>query len=107
MSSMVAAFGLAITVTRPSPDVDPVSTSGIWSSPASEPQPYGAEFNRVDPRRVMSIPVSATLQAIPPGSIVVAPEYEGGPLLTWLVGEKVDPNRPDEMRVYLKQMATP
>ena len=105
MTSIVTAFGLAITVTRPSPDDDAVQTSGIWLSPADEPQPFGTDFNRVGPRHVMAIPLSASLQTVPNGSQIVAAEYDGGPILRWRVDGSVDAKRPDEARVFLKQIA--
>src|SRR4051812_44470006 len=106
MSSMVTAFGLAITVTRPSPDDDAVQTSGIWLSPAEEPQPYGSDLNRAGPRPVMAIPLTTSLPNVPRGTLIVAPEYDGGPSLRWQVDGLVDAKRPDEARVFLKQITS-
>jgi hypothetical protein len=75
------AFGVPVTLT-PLDLTAPVVTTGIWSSPLPEPQPYGSDFLKRDPRKVLSIPRSAIAE-VPRGLAIAAAEYDGGDVLSW------------------------
>lgn len=81
VDSIQGAFGVPITVTVPSGS--PVLTTGTWTQPLDETPPHGQDLTRRDPRKVLAIPRSATLDAVPRGSAIAAPEYESGPVLAW------------------------
>lgn len=91
IASAADTFGLPITVTRPDPYNDPVQTTGIWISTDHmggglvEPRPYGTDFQRREPRRLLAVTRNDQLPTLPRGSSVVAPEYLGGPAKTWTV----------------------
>ena len=81
-----SAHGVPATVTRPAPDSTPIVTTVLWptAAPLDEAQPYGADFRRKSPRRVMAIPrVDVATCAI--GTVVVAPEQLDGTNVTWRV----------------------
>lgn len=81
----LAAHGVAATVTRPAPDDTPVTTTGIWhSGPVEDPQPYGTDFRRREPRRILALP-RADLATLPRGTTISAPETIGGTAKTWVV----------------------
>ena len=104
MSAATAAFGVPITVTRPLTVARPIAvaidTSGVWVSSLFEDPPFGKELTRAEPRKVMVIPVSASLADIPRGTKIVAPEKGGEASKNWIVDglEKTDV---DEIRVVL------
>lgn len=102
MASIVDAFGIPITLTRPPPDDDPITTSGVWiAAPPDEQAPYGTDLRRREPRRVMGIPRDATLTHIPRGSTVLAPETDGGEIKTWKTDGLASPTDPDLIRVFI------
>lgn len=105
MAPLLATFGLAITVMRPTPDDDSVASKGIWDGSADDAQPYGADFDRVGPRSIMSIPLSAALPTLPNGTVILAPDEEGGAVKTWRVDGRVVPDLPDVAQVFLKRIA--
>lgn len=77
----LSAHGVAVTVTPPAGAS--VSTTGIWHAPQAEAQPFGTDFRRRDPRRVMELPRTSTLEDVPRGSIVHAADRDGGLVKTW------------------------
>lgn len=80
-----AVHGVAATVTRPAPDNAPIETTGIWQvAPLEEQQPFGTDFRRVEPRRVMVLS-RADVPTIPRGTVIVAPETLDGVDKTWKV----------------------
>ena len=93
----LAAHGVPITVTRPGATLTP--TTGIWHAPLTEPQAFGTDFRRRDPRRVMEIPRDATLDDVPRGSVIVAVDRDGGIAKTWRADglERSD----DPLRMYV------
>ena len=101
VSPLLAAFGLAVTVTRPAPDNTPIATTGVWFNDAfeQEPRPYGTDFQRREPRRLMAIPRSA-VATMPRGTTVAAPEIQGGTSKTWRV-DGLDTVDADFWRVVL------
>lgn len=85
-------LGVPVTVTRPLPDVTPVVTTGIWTTtPLEESRPFGVDFQRSDPRRVLALP-RRTLASVPRGTEIAAPETPDGAVLTWIVDglDKID-----------------
>jgi hypothetical protein len=101
MAAALAAFGLPITVTVPHGTA--VSTTGIWVNPLAEPMPYGADYARREPRKVLAIPRTAALDAVPRGSVIVAAESDGGPVVTWRADGLDGQTLHDEMRVVVVQ----
>jgi hypothetical protein len=90
----LSAHGVDATVTRPAPDNTPIVTTGIWLQPLEESRPYGTDFQRREPRRVLVLP-RANVPTLPRGSAVVAPETRGGTPITWRVDgfdRAVDPD---------------
>src|SRR6185436_16430516 len=85
-----SAHGVTATVSRPAPDNAPIVTRGIWITfPLEEPRPYGTDFQRREPRRVLALPKSA-LATLPRGTIIVAADRVGGSIKTWRV-DGLDP----------------
>lgn len=81
----LAAHGVSATVTRPAPDDTPVETTGIWhTAPPEDAQPYGTDFRRREPRRILALP-RADLPTMPRGTTISAPETIGGTAKTWTV----------------------
>lgn len=97
-SSLLRAFGLPATVTRPAPDDAPISTSIIWLSPLAEDQPYGVDFSRRDPRKVLAVPRSAVV-SMPRGTQISAAETPGSEVRSWRVDELLRPADVDHWRV--------
>lgn len=102
-----AAFGVAATVTVPllSPDHDPpadftVETTGVWMTPAEEAQPFGADFSRREPRRILAIPITSTLTTVPRGTLIEAADEPGGTTKTWRV-DGLERSEPGLMRVIV------
>jgi hypothetical protein len=83
MSSALRAFGVAATVTRSAPNDAPIQTSIIWVG-ATDIDSGDPSFERRESRRIISIP-KADVAAVPVGTLIAAPEYEGAPVQTWCV----------------------
>jgi hypothetical protein len=97
-----AAHGVDITVTPPG--LAAVTTTGIWHEPLDDPQPYGTNYRKTEPRRVMEIPRSSTLNDIPDGSIVRAVDVDGGSAKNWKVEGLDRPN--DPLRIFVRLRVT-
>ena len=96
-----AAHGVTATVTRPAPDNAPIETTGIWvTAPLDEPQPYGTDLRRRDPRKVMVL-ARADVPTLNRGTTIVAPEAPGGANKNWTVDE-IDRTEADHFRAVLK-----
>jgi len=98
-------LGVVATVTRPAPDDTPVVTTGIWYvAPLEEAQPFGVDFSRREPRRILAVPRRTFPQGLPRGTVILAPETTDGTVLTWTVDgvERIDP---DFVRLVLVQAA--
>jgi hypothetical protein len=103
-----AAFGVAATVSVilvGSPDVDPpiaqvVETTGVWMTLSPEPQPFGVDLGRREPRRVLAIPISSTLTTVPRGTLIEAADEPGGTVRTWRV-DGLERSDPGLMRVLV------
>ena len=74
-------LSLSITVTPPLGVA--VVTTGIWTKPIEEAMPFGQDMARREPRKVLAIQRTATLDAVPRGAVIVAPETDDGTELTW------------------------
>lgn len=108
MGSITAAFGLAITVTRPFPNESPVPAVGVWVPPLSpDDQPIATDVFRRDARRILAVERTAGLNFIGKGSIVLAPEEEGGPVVSWTVDRYDGVVQSDEMRLVLQRTVNP
>lgn len=91
----MAAFGVPAVITRPAPNDTPVTTTGIWMSTLpganfssgtdNERRPFGTDFQKFDPRRVISVPRTAALPNVPRGSTVLAAEMAGAAATVWKV----------------------
>ena len=77
----LAPPAVAIPVTRPGQD--PVETTGIWHVPLAEAPPFGTDFTRREPRRVLEVPRDDTLDDVPRGSVIVAADRDGAAATTW------------------------
>lgn len=101
MAAALSAFGVPATVTRPAPDDTTISTTGIWTRPRAEDQPFGTDFQKLGSRKVFAVPRSAGLPSAPRGTLVVAAEMRGSTAKTWRVDGYDGPLEPDEMRLVL------
>lgn len=93
-----AVHGFDITVTPPGGD--PVETRGMWAPPIDDGSGAFVAFRRAGPRRVLVIARTA-LDAVPKGSVIVAPEgLTAGPV-TFVADQKGDPVDPYRFIVQL------
>lgn len=84
ISTLLAAFGVPATVTRPAPDDDPIATTGVWVSPIPDDVPVGMEFQRRERRRVLALDRDA-VPTVPRGTVITAPERDSEHAQTWRV----------------------
>ena len=103
MTVAISAFGLSVTVTRPGEPA--VRTSAIWVPPVrrtASDEVYGAPdiTTRDQERKVLAVPLSATLPDVPLGTEIVAAENELADPQTWRVDgfERIEA---DHVRVVL------
>jgi hypothetical protein len=96
---LLDAFGVPATVTRPAPDDDPIETVGIWLAPLIVDEPTGSGFGRRESIRVFALH-KRTVQRLPVGTLIEAPEYAGDTVLTWKV-DGVDQADTDHIRALL------
>lgn len=96
-----AVHGVAATVTRPAPDGTPIETTVLWPSvaPVEDSQPYGTDFSRKGPRRVMAIP-KVDVATLPIGTLIVAPEQIDGTNKNWRV-DALDRSEADTWRAIV------
>ncbi len=99
MRVQFATMGVPAVVTRPAPADTPIETSLIWVERTTPEVPDGARVTRHDPRRI-GVLSSAAVPTVPTGTIIVAPETQGGTARTWKVDgiARVDA---DQVRVIL------
>lgn len=102
--AMFAVMGLAITVTRPAPHDTPVETRGIWLTPQTESNPFGADLSRRDPRKTLAVPRSTTLSSATKGTLIEAAETDAGDVKTWRVEGYAQPVTIDEMRLLVVEV---
>ena len=84
IESALDAFGVDATVTVP--DGVPVATVVFWLPPVTVEVPAGEQFRRVEARRVIVVS-KADVPQLPRGTVIVAPEVDGGDDRTWVIDE--------------------
>jgi hypothetical protein len=99
MAAALSAFGVSVTVTRPAPDSNPISTTGIWLPPVLVDVPSSSDLQRKELRRVFSVPRSA-VATLPRGTRIDAAERSGDAVQAWRVDEP-DAADPVHMRVIV------
>ena len=97
VSRSFALFGVPITVTLP--DSEPIATRGIWLTPETEEVPFGASYQRREPKRVMALKKS-DVPTVPRGTQIVAPEKDGDEMKRWRV-DSFELAEPEHHRVVL------
>jgi hypothetical protein len=100
----MSAFSVPATVTVPYGL--PVETTGIWVQSPDEPQPFGHELTRREPRHVMAIPRTLALDTIPRGTVILAADVSGGAVRSWRV-DGIDRVEADLNRVILALQVNP
>lgn len=81
ITSALDALGLDAVVTPPGGD--PVETRAMWLGSSTEVPP-GQDSRRVERHRVLALPLEG-LPAIPRGTIVTIPEYDGAAATDWSI----------------------
>jgi len=99
MGQIFDTLSLSITVTIPGGEA--VTTTGIWTKPLDEAMPFGQDMPRREPRKVLAIPRATTLDAVPRGSVILAPEIDDGTVLTWRADGYDGNTSPDLHRVVV------
>lgn len=95
------AFGVAATVTRPTPNDDPVTTDVIWLPLETLEVPVGADVTRRESFRALSIPKS-DVPTVPTGTEILAPEKKGGAIVGWRVDGMLHPEIDDHRVIVLR-----
>lgn len=105
LSATFAVMGVPATITRPAPDNTPIATSVIWlPPPVDEPRPAGTDFQRLAPRKVIGVRVTATLPSLPRGTTILAAAETGGTQKTWRVEDIAKPAELDLTRVLVVEV---
>lgn len=94
-------LSVAVTVTRPAPDDDAITTRGIWMTPNTEAMPPGSGFQRGEAIRILAVRRD-DVPTVPKGTIVLAPhpeDLEADPV-GWVV-DGTDRREVDHHRVIL------
>ncbi len=94
---------IAVTVTRPAPNDDPITTRGIWCTPNTEPMPGGVEFSRREAIRILALRRDDVPTA-PKDTVILAPHPEdlGGDPVGWVV-DGTDLRAVDHHRVIVRR----
>ncbi len=111
VGSAMWAFGVPVVVTRPAPNDTPITTVGIWLSPAIEQMPVGTDLAQRDPRRILALPrVSdsdngvVAVPELPRHTVIQAAEMDGEVTKDWKVDGHARPADPDLWRVYVREV---
>lgn len=78
-----SVHGVDATVTRPSPDNDPIVTRAVWWAPETPTEPPGGDFARSEPVRRIALPL-VDVPSVPLKTVIVAAE-RGASARTWQV----------------------
>jgi hypothetical protein len=103
LSVNLNVHGVDATVTRPQPDDTPITTRGVWSGPLDEGQPFGTDYRKVAPRKVLVLS-KAAVPTVPRGTRIVAAEAPGGSAKTWQEDGHDGPAQADYWRVIVKRV---
>lgn len=93
-----SAHGVPATITAPAYP-DPIVTRVIWLTPVNEGMPTGSSFVKTTPIRVAAIRRDE-VDEVPIGTVIVAPEQEGGTNRSWRV-DGHERTEADHHRVYV------
>jgi hypothetical protein len=91
------ALAVAGTVTRPNEPA--IEARVLWVTPSTESLPGGGGFQRREARRGVAL-LKSEVASVPAGTIILAPELEGGESKRWKV-EGPDVILPDQIRVIV------
>lgn len=78
------ALGVAATVTRPYPDDAPITTRVVWITSTMGDVPSGLDVQRREARRALALRRDE-VPTVPRGTIILAPDPEGGAANRWRV----------------------
>lgn len=94
-----ATHGVTATVTRSGHAA--VSTRAIWlTAPIDDPQPYGHDYSARGPRKAMVLSRADFPDGVERGTVISAPEAQGGTLLSWTV-DSIERTEADHWRVVV------
>lgn len=100
MDAITNAFGVAVTIQWPPPDLTTADVIGVWIPEFTVDAPGGGLANtRREPRRVMAFRRDE-VATVPLRMLVVAPDVDGGPARGWRV-ESVEYSDAEHFRVLL------
>jgi hypothetical protein len=99
MDSILSAFGVPATVTRPAPDDTPIDTTVAWVTSFADAMPGGQDFKRVERRRVLTL-TRDDVPTAPKNTVIVAPERAGEDDRTWKV-HSTEQEDADHIRVLV------
>lgn len=100
MDAITTAFGVAVTVQWPPPDLTIAEVTGVWVPEFTADSPSGGFANgRREPRRVMAFRRDQ-IATTPQRMLVVAPDVDGGAPRGWRV-ESVEYSDAEHFRVVL------
>lgn len=99
LRSNFTVHGVPATVTRPSPDDDPIATRLIWLTPIPEDRPGGLAVQEQDPTRIAALRRDE-VPTVPRRTRIVAPRKAGEDDRGWLV-EGTDRVEDDHVRVIV------
>lgn len=100
-SAVSGVLGIEIILTRPTADDGPITTTGVWRTPLEDEQPYGSGLKRREPRQVMAIERSDTLDEVPRGTTILAADRYGSTARLWRVEGYTDRVEADRFLVIL------
>lgn len=103
------AFGVPAVVTRPAPDDTPITTAAdgsplkvAWINATTDSVPAGLDLQRAEHMKLMAISL-LDVPTMPNRTVIVAPEFEGGPDKTWQVDSEIF-RQFDEVRVLVLEV---
>lgn len=94
----LAVHGVALTMTFPDGGAS-VPAVGIWHPALDDGQPFGTDFSRRDPRRLLEVALTSTVPGVPRGTTIRAQERDGGATHTYIADGLAQPD--DPLRAYV------